>query len=473
MDKFVKELLTEDVLVETAKRYGIGKEKVYFVGGFENFIFGFEANDKSFIVRISHSSHRDLDDIKSELDFVFYLAKNGARVSMSVATVSGNLVEKIDASDGSYFSISAFTKAEGRPPKSQDLNEEFLYSYGKTIGQFHKFTKNYVPSEGIKKRFAWYQDPLLMNAKTYLKDEDLVILDRLNELMESIKSTPITTPKNLPNNRRQVFFDVLSIHWKTFFLFGLLFLLLCLPMNVVSVLKTLFLNNLYAEAGNLGDEEKRQLVSTIMSLNITAAVLQISCILFLAAGIAGFVKVIRQYSWLENVYFKTDFFSGIKENGGQMLLLGLLVSVVYVLCVYAFNFAQVVNNPLLSVLALVPIGFSIFLGIPITAYAVVCISIYKNTFKQILLTALACFINKPLRTLGFLVGCLAAFAVQLIPNFLVLIISKILLTFIIPIIFLAWYLFALDRLDQVVNKENYPSLVGKGTFPEQMKRAKA
>ncbi|HHZ11603.1 MAG TPA: aminoglycoside phosphotransferase, partial [Acholeplasmataceae bacterium] len=61
MDKFVKELLTEDVLVETAKRYGIGKEKVYFVGGFENFIFGFEANDKSFIVRISHSSHRGLD----------------------------------------------------------------------------------------------------------------------------------------------------------------------------------------------------------------------------------------------------------------------------------------------------------------------------------------------------------------------------------------------------------------------------
>ena len=88
------------------------------------------------------------------------------------------------------------------------------------------------------------------------------------------------TPKNLPHNRRQVFFDVLSIHWKTFFLFGLLFLLLCLPMNVVSVLKTLFLNNLYAEAGNLGDEEKRQLVSTIMSLNITAAVLQIPCILF-------------------------------------------------------------------------------------------------------------------------------------------------------------------------------------------------
>ena len=185
------------------------------------------------------------------------------------------------------------------------------------------------------------------------------------------------------------------------------------------------------------------------------------------------MKVIRQYSWLENVYFKTDFFSGIKENGGQILLLGLLVSVVYVLCVYAFNFAQVVNNPLLSALALVPIGFSIFLGIPITAYAVVCISIYKNTFKQILLTALACFINKPLRTLGFLVGCLAAFAVQLIPNFLVLIISKILLSFSIPIIFLAWYLFALDRFDQVVNKENYPSLVGKGTFPEQMKRAKA
>jgi len=190
MDKFVKDLLGEDVLTEVSKRYDIEKDALYFVGGFENFIYGFDRDEKSYIVRISHSSHRDLDDIKSELDFVFYLAKNGAKVSMPITTVSGNLVEKIDASDGSYFIISAFTKAEGRPPKAEDLSEAFFYNYGKTIGQFHRLVKDYEPSKGIKKRFSWYEDNLLVKASEYLSDEDKVILDRLNEVQSSIKSIP-------------------------------------------------------------------------------------------------------------------------------------------------------------------------------------------------------------------------------------------------------------------------------------------
>jgi hypothetical protein len=274
------------------------------------------------------------------------------------------------------------------------------------------------------------------------------------------------TPKRLPHNRREVFFDVISLHWKTFLLFGFLFLLLCLPIQGVSILRTLLINNAYGDATNLSEIEKQQLASTIMSLDLTAAILQVPCILFLVVGIAGFVKVIRQFSWLENVYFKNDFFSGIKDNIGQMSLLGLIVAGVYVLCVYAFNYAQVVNNTWLSVLALVPLGFAIFVGIPTCAYAVVCISIYKNKFGQIMLTAFVCFIKKPLKTLGVLLCLLAIFAVQLIPNFLVMIISKVLLCFFIPFIFLVWYLFALQQLDKVVNEKSFPSIVGKGTFSE-------
>ncbi len=274
------------------------------------------------------------------------------------------------------------------------------------------------------------------------------------------------TPKKLPHNRKEVFFDVFSLHWKSFFLFGFLFLLLTLPMNIVSVVKTLLISNAYADAANLVDVDKQQLASTIMSLNLTSAVLQIPCILFLAVGVAGFVKVVRQYSWLENVYFKKDFFSGIKDNIGQMALLGLITAVIYVLCIYAINFAQVVNNIAFYILALVPVGFVIFVGIPTFAYAIVCISIYQNRFGQILLTAFACFIKKPLQTLGFIFCLLAIFAVQLIPNFFVMIISKLLLSFFIPFIFLAWYLFALQKLDQVVNEKIYPSLVGRGTYNE-------
>jgi hypothetical protein len=46
MDKFVNDLLTEDILNEVSKRYDIKRENLYFVGGFENYIYGFDKDDK-------------------------------------------------------------------------------------------------------------------------------------------------------------------------------------------------------------------------------------------------------------------------------------------------------------------------------------------------------------------------------------------------------------------------------------------
>ncbi|NLZ15783.1 MAG: phosphotransferase [Erysipelotrichaceae bacterium] len=194
MDKFVKDLLTEDVLIEVANRYNVNKENLYFVGGFENFIYGYDRDNQSYIVRISHSSHRDLADIESELDFVFYLAKNGAKVSMPIMTISNNLVEKIDAADGSYFIISAFSKADGKEPSPENYHETFFYNYGKTIGQFHKLTQMYTPSEEIKKRFAWNEDQLIIESDKYVREEDALILDRLKEVVIEICEIP--TNKN-------------------------------------------------------------------------------------------------------------------------------------------------------------------------------------------------------------------------------------------------------------------------------------
>ena len=39
MDKFVNDLLTEDILKEVSKRYDVKRENLYFVGGFENYIY--------------------------------------------------------------------------------------------------------------------------------------------------------------------------------------------------------------------------------------------------------------------------------------------------------------------------------------------------------------------------------------------------------------------------------------------------
>lgn len=135
------------------------------LGGFENFIYGFDHNSQSYIVRISHSSHRIIEEIKSEQDFACYLAENGAKVSKPIKTIHNSLVEEINASDGSYFIFSAYTKAPGRAPKPSDASDDFFFEYGKTVGRFHFLTKKYTPSKGIKRRFHWYQDDIIDNAK--------------------------------------------------------------------------------------------------------------------------------------------------------------------------------------------------------------------------------------------------------------------------------------------------------------------
>ena len=60
MEKYVKELFTEEVLEITSKLYGIEREDLYNVGGFENYIYGFDKDNKSYIVRITHNSHVQL-----------------------------------------------------------------------------------------------------------------------------------------------------------------------------------------------------------------------------------------------------------------------------------------------------------------------------------------------------------------------------------------------------------------------------
>lgn len=188
MEKFVKELFTDEVFIQVASLYGLTKEQLYAVGGFENYIYGFEKEEQSYIVRVSHSSHRTIDEVKSEIDFLYYLANNGANVSMPICTVNNQLVESINCKDNSYFVICAFTKAEGEAPSRQNVTDQMYYNYGKTIGMFHRLTKDYKESDGIMKRYTWDDDLLIKNAKKYLPEQDEIIIERLNEVIKEIHS---------------------------------------------------------------------------------------------------------------------------------------------------------------------------------------------------------------------------------------------------------------------------------------------
>lgn len=190
MEKFIYDLLSDDMIEEALSLYGAKNHKN--LGGFENFVFEFEIDGKAFILRLSHSSHRSIDEVNSEIDFIYFLANNNANVAVPIRNKENTFTKMTLCKNDSYFTVAAFEKAEGERPTRDLVNNEMLLNYGKTIGQFHNLTKMYVPSKGIMNRFSWENDVLLCSAKTYLKEEDMIIYDKYIDLKNRILEIPKT-----------------------------------------------------------------------------------------------------------------------------------------------------------------------------------------------------------------------------------------------------------------------------------------
>ncbi len=272
------------------------------------------------------------------------------------------------------------------------------------------------------------------------------------------------TESMLPHTRKAVFLDVLKLNWAKFVILGSIFFLAVLPMHFISIAETLMSAQASATLQSLQGDAYMAAVLDLYGTKSAAAFLQVPCIVLLFVALAGLSRVIRQYAWEENVRFTTDFWAGIKANIGQTLLLGLLTGLVYAICVYNFYSAMISDSSSMAIV-FIPMGVAVLVGIPVAAFAVVNISIYKNSFKNVLYMSLLIFGRAPLKTLLALLCCAAPFAILLIPHIMVMIIGRLLLSVLFPVIFLGWYLFALNLLDSFVNAEMHPELVGKGTVP--------
>ncbi len=270
----------------------------------------------------------------------------------------------------------------------------------------------------------------------------------------------------LPKNRKEVFFDVLKLHWKQFVLYGFVFLLFCAPIILISVFESIVNTELYLQLNSATEEQKLQIISQMTTNSNLSVLLQIPSIWLLSICFAGMSKVIRQYAWAENVFFNAHFYGGIKENGKQFFVLSAFASVLYAISAYCFNLSKLTTNNFLAVCLILPLGLFLLVGAPIIAYATASIPIYKIKFPKLLTVSFALSAKAPFKTILALICCLGLLALQLINNLIVLIVVKVVYSLLAPIILLAWFLFALNQQDKLINSKNYPHLVGKGTASE-------
>jgi Ser/Thr protein kinase RdoA (MazF antagonist) len=189
-----------------------------------NIVYQFTMESRPAFLRLTHSSHRSRAQVGAEMDFIKFLKSRGNPVAAPIASRSGELIEQMESSAGTFFA-SVFEEAPGqRVQWGPDAdNRRTLQLLGSALGRLHAIARTFPPSA----RFHWHQDRLLFTLPEALPDFEAPIKSEAAAVFTYLESVPVT-PESfglihgdfIPSNiRRQgdVFtpfdFDDCCYHW--------------------------------------------------------------------------------------------------------------------------------------------------------------------------------------------------------------------------------------------------------------------
>jgi Ser/Thr protein kinase RdoA (MazF antagonist) len=183
MEEHIRRAINNDIVSKAGKYFDVEFDKIKFHGGFENFVYVFKKNEIEYILRLVHSDHKVYEQVLGEIEFIDYLAHNGACVSTVIKSVNDNIVETIEINETAYFTVSAFVRGIGDRVRDNTKNPEFWKNLGEQTGLLHKLTKTFKPKH---KRLVWEEDTLYKLAPQILSGDDKIIFEKLNERMNKI-----------------------------------------------------------------------------------------------------------------------------------------------------------------------------------------------------------------------------------------------------------------------------------------------
>ena len=272
------------------------------------------------------------------------------------------------------------------------------------------------------------------------------------------------TREMLPHTRREVFFDVVKLQWKSLFGLGVVLCVVALPLLFCYIAEQVYSSMILDQANNIENTEKYMtVVNEINGLSNFFAFVEIPIWALIGIAVAGVHRIVRQYAYEECVKFSYDFSKGVKQNARQVVLLFVLYAAVAAISDFAYDL-NILTEGVMKIISAVPMALLIFLFTPIAATMLVLIPVYSNSFRKNFMWAFYVFAIKPFK---ILIACFCAVSVlilALIPHFYIALIGRVIGILLLPFAMLGFYLAMFDILDELINKENYPEIVGKGMF---------
>ena len=190
MDKRIREIYNDSILHQALARYGVDKENIRPLDGFESFIYEYDKDDKNYVLRISHSLHRTSGLTQGEVEWINYLIAGGVPAARAIPSERGNLVESIVVEDGSHFTATSFERANGTSPTKVDWDNGLIVQLGQIMGRMHTLTKHFEPSDAQFRRHEWHKDFSDGFAERYLPSSETKVIAKFNELLEYLHTLP-------------------------------------------------------------------------------------------------------------------------------------------------------------------------------------------------------------------------------------------------------------------------------------------
>lgn len=263
-------------------------------------------------------------------------------------------------------------------------------------------------------------------------------------------------PIFLPKNRKQVFCDCYKTRFSLILKIGVYLLLFALP-SIVGIfifdLINISINSMYS-----GEELQRALLMNDLFKSLTFGILFFICLV----GIAGILRIIRQFVWGEGIYYIDDFKLGLKNNYKYMAISTAFIAILYFATMVVFNLF------IGSFIGWVAIIIFVLIVFPIYVWALLLVNTYASSFKEYFKNALFfyiknIFISIPLSILLFIP---AVTVLLTSPTLLSLkfILIFVLVIFYYPALLIVWVLIANASFDKYLNQEFYPDYFRKGMF---------
>ena len=188
MEQFIKEIFNQYILNTALKFYDFEKTSNRNLNGFQSFVYECKKNGRSYFLRITHSSHRSVDLIQSELHWIDYLAENGLSVCKPILSAKDQYIEIIQL-ENSYFVVVAFEKAEGKYISASHWDPAQIQKLGQITGKMHALSKNYNPPKDSIKRVECFEVDNY-DVDKHLPTCQVKVKNKLHTLLKKISTFP-------------------------------------------------------------------------------------------------------------------------------------------------------------------------------------------------------------------------------------------------------------------------------------------